>query len=70
MKLPKIAKHDTDSLEAGNCSFHGNWGHTTLYCWTLKRHLEDLVQCGYLNEFILDLEEDPKVREAPAETVD
>jgi len=69
VKLSKIAKHDTDSLEIGRCSFHDSRGHTTLHCWALKKHLEEVVQCGYLDEFILDSEEDPKVREAPAETV-
>ena len=37
---------------------------------TLKRHLENLVQHGYLDEFILDLEKDCEVEKAPAETVD
>ena len=69
MKLSKTAKHDTDFLEAENCSFHGNWGHAALHCWALKRHLEDLVQCGYLNEFIFDLKEDPEVGETPTEIV-
>ena len=36
-------------------------GHATLHCWDLKRHLEDLVQCEYLEEFVLDQEEDPEV---------
>ena len=70
MKLPKTAKHDTNPLEAGNCSFHSNRGHTTLHCWALKRHLKDLVQRGYLEEFILDLEEDLEVGETPADTID
>jgi len=33
-----------------------------MHCWALKMHLENLVQHGYLEEFILDQEEDPKVR--------
>jgi len=41
-----------------------------MHCWALKRHLEDLIQRGHLDEFILDLEEDPEVGEAPTETVD
>ena len=41
-----------------------------MHCWALKRHLEDLVQRGYLDEYILALEEDPKVRETLAETID
>ena len=36
----------------------------------LKRYPEDLVQYEYLDKFILDLEKDPEVREAPAKTVD
>jgi len=70
VKLPKIVKHDTNFLEAGNCSFHGSRGHATLHCWALKKHLEDLVQHGYLNDFVLDSEEDPEVGEAPTEIVD
>jgi len=35
-----------------------------------QTQLEDLVQCGYLDEFIPGLEEDPKgEKEGPAETV-
>ena len=59
VKLPKTAQHDTDSLKVGNCSFQGSQRQATLHHWALKRHLEDLVQCGHLDEFILDLEEDP-----------
>jgi len=70
VKLLKTTKHDTDSLEAGNCSFHDSRGHTTLHCCSLKRHVEDLVQRGYLDEFVLDLKEDPEVGETPAEIVD
>ena len=70
VKLPKPVKHDTDSLKAGNCSFHGSRGHATRYCWALKRHLKNLIQRGYLEEFIIYLEEHPEVREAPMGTVD
>ena len=70
MKLPKPAKYDTDFLKVGNCSFNESREHATLHCWALKKHLEDLVQRGYLDKFILNLEEDPEVGEAPAETVD
>jgi len=45
VKLPKTVKHDTNSLKAGNCSFHGSQGHVTVHCWPLKRHFEDLTQC-------------------------
>ena len=69
-ETPKPTKHDADPLEAGHCSFHGCLGLATLHCWALKRHFEDLVQRGYLGEFILELEEDPKVRETPVESVD
>ena len=48
VKLLKPTKHNTDPLEAGYYAFHGSRRHATLYCWALKRHLEDLVQCGYL----------------------
>ena len=41
-----------------------------MHYWALKGHLEDLVQRGCLDEFILDLEEDPEVGETPAETID
>jgi len=30
-------------------------------CWALRRHIKDLVQHGYLDEFVLDLEEGPEV---------
>ena len=71
VRLPKPSKHDLDLLEArGHCSFHGSWGHATLHCWALKRHLEDLVQRGYLEEFILDQEEDPEVGDTPSESID
>ena len=68
VRLSKPSKHDTDLLEAGHCSFYGSQGYPSLYCWALKRHLEDLILCGYLEEFILDLEEDPEVRDTPAES--
>jgi len=45
-------------------------GHATLHCWALKRHLKNLVQCGYFEEFILDQEKDPEVRGTPAESID
>ena len=45
-------------------------GRATLHCWSFKRHLEDLVQCGYLEEFVLDQEEDPEVGDTPAESID
>ena len=41
-----------------------------MHCWALKRHLEDLVQRGYLEKFILDQEEDPEVGGTPAESID
>jgi len=41
-----------------------------LHCWALKKHLKDLLQRGYLDEFILALEEDPEIGEAPVEIVD
>ena len=44
-------------------------GHATLHCWDLKRHLEDLVQCEYLEEFILDQEKDPEVGDTPTESI-
>ena len=66
MKLPKLAKHDTDFQEAENFSFHDSRRHATLHCWPLKRQLENLVQRGYLDEFIFDLEEDLEVRKASA----
>ena len=69
MKLPMTAKHDPDSLKAGSCSFHDNRGHATMHCWALKRYLKDLVQRGYLDEFIFSLEEDPEGGKAPIETV-
>ena len=74
MKLPKTVKYDTDPLEAGNYFFTAVGDVPPCIAGpskdTLKRHLEDLVQCGYLDEYILDLEEDPKAGETPAETVD
>ena len=33
-----------------------------MHCWAFKMHLEDLIQRRYLEEFILDQEEDPEVR--------
>ena len=69
-ETPKAVKHDTDSLKAENCSFHDSRGHVTLHCLTLKRHLEDLMQRGYLDEFVLNSAEDPEVGRAPSETVD
>jgi len=45
-------------------------GHATLHGWALKRHLEDLVQRGYLDEFILVQEEDPHVGDTPDEAID
>ena len=64
-----IDKHDPDFLKAGSCSFYSSQGYATVYCGALKWHLEDLIRQGYLDEFILDSEEDPEVGEAPAETV-
>jgi len=69
VKLSKTAKHDSDPLKSGRCSFQDSRGHAALHCWALKRHLEDLVQRGYLDEFILDLEEDSEGGKASAETV-
>jgi len=40
-----------------------------MHCWALKRHLEDLVQHGYLEEFVLDQGEDPEVGDTPAESI-
>ena len=56
-ETPKTAKHDPDLLESGSYSFHGSRGHATLYCWALKRHLENLAQREYLDEFIFNLED-------------
>jgi len=70
LKLPKTARHDPGALEAESCSFHGSWGHATVQCWALKRHLEDLVRRGHLDEFIFDSEVDPEVGEVSAEMVD
>jgi len=36
----------------------------------LKRHLEDLVQRGYLEIFILDQEKDLEVKGTPDESID
>ena len=47
-----------------NYSFHGSQGHATQHCWALKKYLKDLIQREYLDEFILDLEEDREVGEA------
>jgi len=63
VRLPKPSKHDPDLLEARHCSFHGSRRHATLHCWALKRHLGDLIQCGYLEEFVRDQEEVPEVRD-------
>ena len=63
-------KHDTDPLKAGHCSFHDSRGHATLHCWALKKHIKDLVQRGYLDEFILELDENPEVGETLAESID
>jgi len=41
-----------------------------VHYWALKRNLEDLVQRGYLEEFVLDQEEDPEVEDTPAESID
>ena len=70
VKHSKLAKQDTESSKAGGCSFHGIREHATLHCWALKRHLEDLVQRGYLDEFFLNADESPEAGEAPSETVD
>jgi len=70
VRLSKPSKHDPDLLEAGGYYFfHGSWGHATLHCWGLRRHLE-IVQCGYLEEFVLDQEEDPEVEDHTAESID
>ena len=45
-------------------------GHAALHCWALNRHLEDLVQREYLEEFILNQDEDPEVVGTPAESID
>jgi len=39
------------------------------HCWVLKRHLEELVQQRYLDEFILP-EEDPEIGETSTKIVD
>ena len=44
VRLSKPSKRSLNPLEAGHCSFHDIRGHSTLHCWALKRHLEDLVQ--------------------------
>jgi len=49
---------------------HGSREHATLHCCALKKHLEDLIHCEYLDEFILDLEEDSVVREILVQSVD
>ena len=35
----------------------------------LRRHVDDLVQCEYLDEFVLNQEEDSKVRDTPDEVI-
>ena len=71
VKLLKTTKHDTNFLKVGNYFFfYDNRGNAILHCWALIRHFEDLVQYEYLNEFVLNSEEDPEVRQALAETVD
>ena len=64
LKLLKTTRHDLDSLEVRSCSFHDSRGNATMHCCVLKWHLKDLVRQGHLKKFILNLEEDPEVREA------
>ena len=41
-----------------------------MHCWALKKHLNDLVPRGYLDEFVLDQEKDPEVGDTPDEVID
>ena len=71
VRLPNPNKRDPDPLEAGgHYSFHDIQGHITLNCLGLRRLIEDLVQRGYLDEFVFNLEEDPKVGDTPDEAID
>ena len=36
------------------CTYHRDKGHTTEQCWVLKDHLGQLVNAGYLKEFVVD----------------
>ncbi|XP_030942271.1 uncharacterized protein LOC115967334 [Quercus lobata] len=38
------------------CTYHKDKGHTTEQCWVLKDHLGQLVNAGYLKEFVVDSE--------------
>ena len=71
MRLSKPSKRDSDPLEVGgHCSFPNIRGHVTLNCWAFRKHIKDLVQRGYLDEFVLELEEDLEVRDTPDEVID
>jgi len=69
-KLLKTTGRDSDYPEVGSCSFHSSRGHATEHYWALKRHLEGLIQRGYLDEFILGPKEYPEIEETPSEIVD
>jgi len=46
-------------------------GHLTVDCRTLKRHLQDLINKGYIWEFILNPERPSEVRvQRQSETID
>ena len=71
VRLYKPSKCDTGSLRSRRILFFlWHSGHTTLHCWALKKHLEDLVQRGYVDKFVLDQEEDPEVGDIPGEVID
>ena len=38
-------------------------------CWALKRHIENLFQHGYLDEFVLDPEEGLEAGDTPDEAI-
>ena len=71
VSLSKPSKHDPDSQEvAGHCSLNGIQEHATLYCWARKRYSAHLVQRVYLNEFVLNQEEESEVGDILDEAID
>ena len=53
-RRPEPKPHDPSRLGTKDyCSFHDRQGHRVAQCWFLQKYLEDLVQQGYLQEYIL-----------------
>ena len=41
------------------CRYHCSYGHNTEDCWALKNKIEELIQVGYLAQFIKRLDNHP-----------